>query len=191
MNKPIHQNDITHRGYDWKVTSDLGFIGSMSNGTDTRDVNFPACTGCYQMIELTGNITLTLAKEKTGIKYKNYTYKLDSRDPDSFEMEVYASAVSISGHLRFEDEDLLAELEEIGLENIIKFGGISSDPRLENIEEVPYEELHRKYYLFLPFEEHGRKEYYTFDIRPYVDPKYNIPLIFTPREWIQAYVYKD
>lgn len=63
--------------------------------------------------------------------------------------------MSFSGHLRFEDEDLLEEIEDIGFENLILFTGMSVDTHIEDIDEVPFEELHRKYYVYVPFKDFG------------------------------------
>jgi len=69
--------------------------------------------------------------------------------------EVNAQGLSFSGHLRFDDEDLLEELEEIGLENIIMLSALTGDKRIADIEEVPFEDMHRKYKAYFKFRTEG------------------------------------
>ena len=109
------------------MSTDLGFEGEMTNGVDTREVSWPQGGGMQQINIVGNNITLTLSRDKghiSGVKYEKYEYTLDTDNPDSLNMTINANAVSFSGHLRFEDEELLEELEDIGFENIIMFTGM-------------------------------------------------------------------
>ena len=104
-----------------------------------------------------GELVLTL---KSGLNFrpKQSVYKIDTNVAEDLKTDVLAAEIAVSGGLYFSDgtEDLLEETIEdlVGMRITAKddsqMGGVLA--RVEDVEEVPFEDLHRSYRCFLDVE---------------------------------------